>query len=65
MSNSKLITISQCRNLRMTMAELTRGCMLTEDEYREFCVLINKVLNRMEAEENERSKMDQDNNRHV
>lgn len=32
--------------------------MLTEDEYREFCIVINKVLNRMEAEENERSKMD-------
>ena len=51
MSNSKLITISQCRNLRMTMAELTRGCMLTEDEYRQFCIVINKVLNRLEEEE--------------
>lgn len=58
MSNQKLITMSQCRDLRMMMTELTRGCMLTEDEYREFCIVINKVLNRMEAEENERSKMD-------
>lgn len=62
MNNSKLITISQCRDLRMMINELTRGCMLTEDEYREFCIVINKVLNRMEAEENERNKMDQNNN---
>lgn len=65
MSNQKLITMSQCRDLRMMMTELTRGCMLTEDEYWQFCIVINKVLNRMEAEENERSKMDQDNHRHV
>lgn len=58
MSNSKPITMSQCRDLRMMMTELTRRCMLTEDEYREFCIVINKVLNRMEAEEDERSKMD-------
>lgn len=51
MSNSKLITISQCRDLRMTMTELTHGCILTEDEYRQFCVVINKVLNRLEKEE--------------
>lgn len=58
MSNQKLITMSQCRDLRMMMTELTRGCMLTEDEYRDFCIVINKVLNRMEEDENERSKMD-------
>ena len=51
--NEKLITISQCRDLRMAMTELTRGCMLTEDEYRKFCIVINKVLERMEKEENE------------
>lgn len=51
----EMITISQCRDLRMMMTELTRVCMLTEDEYRQFCIVINKVLNRMEAEENERS----------
>lgn len=50
MNNSKLITISQCRDLRMMIMELTRGCMLTEDEYREFCIVINKVLNRMDKE---------------
>lgn len=54
MSSPKLITMSQCCDLRMMMTELTRGCMLTEDEYREFCIVINKVLNRMEAEENGR-----------
>lgn len=54
----KPITMPQCRDLRMMMTELTRVCMLTKDEYREFCIVINKVLNRMEAEENERSKMD-------
>ena len=53
MRNAKLITMSQCRDLRMMMTELTRGCMLTDDEYREFCIVINKVLNRMEEEENE------------
>ena len=58
MSNQKLITMSQCRDLRMMMTELTRGCMLTEDKYRDFCIVINKVLNRMEEDENERSKMD-------
>ena len=51
MSNQKLITISQCRDLRMMIMELTRGCMLTEDEYRQFCIVINKVLNRLEEEE--------------
>ena len=51
MNNSKLITISQCRDLRMAMTELTRGCMLTEDKYRQFCIVINKVLNRLEEEE--------------
>lgn len=65
MSSPKLITMSQCRDLRMMINQLTQGCMLTEDEYREFCIVVNKVLNRMEAEENERSKMDQDNHRHV
>lgn len=61
----KMITISQCRDLRMMINQLTQGCMLTEYEYREFCIVINKVLNRMEAEENERCKVDQDNNRYV
>ena len=51
MSNSKPITISQCRDLRMMIMELTRGCMITQDEYRQLCVVINKVLNRMEKEE--------------
>ena len=50
----KLITMSQCRDLRMMMTELTRGCMLTEDEYRVFCIVINKVLNRMEEYESGR-----------
>lgn len=53
MSNAKLITMSQCRDLRMMINQLTQGCMLTEEEYKEFCILINKVLNRMEEEENE------------
>lgn len=58
MNNSKLITISQCRDLRMMIMELTRGCMITQDEYRQLCVAINKILSGMEKEENERSKMD-------
>lgn len=35
----------------MMIMELTRGCMITQDEYRQLCVVINKVLNRMEKEE--------------
>lgn len=58
MSSPKLITMSQCRDLRMMIMELTRGCMITQDEYRQLCVVINKILGRMEKEENERSKMD-------
>lgn len=51
MSDRKMITMKQCRDLRMMMTELTRGCMLTEDEYRQLCIVINKVLNRLEEEE--------------
>ena len=47
----KMITMSQCRDLRMMINEVTRGCMLTEDEYRQFCIVINKALERMEKEE--------------
>lgn len=53
MSNKKLITISQCRDLRMMIMELTRGCMITQDEYRQLCVVINKILSRMEKEEDQ------------
>lgn len=52
--DKNMITISQCRDLRMMINRLTCGCMLTEDEYREFCIVINKVLNRMEADESGR-----------
>ena len=52
--NEKMITMSQCRDLRMAMTKLTRGCMLTEGEYRQFCIVINKILERMEKEENEK-----------
>lgn len=58
MSDRKIITMKQCRDLRMMIMELTRGCMITQDEYRQLCVVINKILSRMEKEENERSKMD-------
>ena len=58
MDNEKMITMKQCRDLRMMIMELTRGCMITQDEYRQLCVVINKILSRMEKEENERSKMD-------
>ena len=51
MDNEKMITMKQCRDLRMMIMELTRGCMITQDEYRQLCVVINKVLNRMEKEE--------------
>ena len=50
---NKLITISQCRDLRMMIMELTRGCMITQDEYRQLCIVINKILRRMEKEEDQ------------
>ena len=51
MSDREMITIRQCRDLRMMIMELTRGCMITQDEYRQLCVVINKILSRMEKEE--------------
>ena len=50
MSDRKMITMKQCRDLRMMMTELTRGCMITQDEYRQLCVVINKILSGMEKE---------------
>lgn len=47
----KLITMMQCRDLRMMVDQLTTGCILTEDEYRQFFEVINKVLDRIEKEE--------------
>lgn len=58
MGDRDMITMKQCRDLRMMIMELTRGCMITQDEYRQLCGVINKILSRMEKEENERSKMD-------
>lgn len=58
MGDRDMITMRQCRDLRMMIMELTRGCMITQGEYRQLCVVINKILSRMEKEENERSKMD-------
>lgn len=46
----KLITVSQCRDLRMMIMELMRGYMIIQDEYRQLCVVINKILSRMEKE---------------
>ena len=51
MGDREMINMKQCRDLRMMIMELTRGCMLTEDEYRKLCIVINKVLNRLEEEE--------------
>lgn len=53
MGNSNLITVSQCRELRVMINQLTQVCLMTEDEYREFCILIYKVLSRIEEEEND------------
>ena len=58
MGDRDMITMKQCRDLRMMIMELTRRCMITQDEYRQLCVVINKILSRMEKEENGRSKMD-------
>lgn len=53
MSDREMITPTQCRDLRMMIMELTRGCMITQDEYRQLCGVINKILNRMEKEEDQ------------
>lgn len=53
MSDREMITMKQCRDLRMMIMELTRGCMITQDEYRHLCVVINKILSRMEKEEDQ------------
>ena len=58
MGDRDMITMKQCRDLRMMIMELTQGCMIAQDEYRQLCIVINKILSRMEKEENERSKMD-------
>lgn len=54
MGDRDMITMAQCLDLRMMIMELTRGCMITQDEYRQLCVVINKILGRMEKEENEK-----------
>lgn len=51
MSDREMITMKQCRDLRMMIMELTRGYMITQDEYRQLCIVINKILGRMEKEE--------------
>ena len=53
MGDRDMITIRQCRDLRMMIMELTQGCMITQDEYRQLCVVINKILSRMEKEEDQ------------
>ena len=54
MGDRDMKTMKQRRDLRMMIMELTRGCMITQDESRQLCVVINKILSRMEKEENER-----------
>lgn len=58
MSDREMITPTQCGDLRLVILKLTCGRKITQDEYRQLCVAINKILSRMEKEENERSKMD-------
>ena len=53
MGDRDMITMKQCRDLRMMIMELTRGCMITQDEYRQLCVVINKILGGMEKEEDQ------------
>ena len=53
MGDREMITMKQCRDLRMMIMELTQGCMITQDEYRQLCVVINKILSRMEKEEDQ------------
>lgn len=53
MGDRDMITMKQCRDLLMMIMELTRGCMIKQDEYRQLCVVINKILGRMEKEEDQ------------
>ena len=51
MGDREMITPTQCGDLRLVILKLTCGRMITQDEYRQFCIVINKVLNRLEEEE--------------
>lgn len=53
MGDREMITQTQCGDLRLVILKLTCGRKITQDEYRQFCIVINKVLDRMEKEENE------------
>ena len=51
MGDREMITPKQCGDLRLVILKLTCGRKITQDEYRQLCVVINKVLNRFEEEE--------------
>lgn len=51
MGDREMITPTQCGDLRLVILKLTCGRKITQDEYRQLCIVINKVLNRLEEEE--------------
>ena len=53
MGDREMITPTQCGDLRLVILKLTCGRKITQDEYRQFCIVINKVLERMEKEEDQ------------
>lgn len=51
MGDREMITPTQCGDLRLVILKLTCGRKITQDECRQLCIVINKVLNRLEEEE--------------
>lgn len=45
---SEIISIAECRQLRQVMNMLTSAPMLTKEEYVRLMVQVNKILDRME-----------------
>lgn len=50
MGEREMITPTQCGDLRLVILNLTCGRKITQDEYRQLCIVINKILSRMEKE---------------
>ena len=53
MGDRDMITPTQCGDLRLVILKLTCGRKITQDEYRQLCIVINKILSRMEKEEDQ------------
>lgn len=45
-----MISIKECRDLRMYIQEFTNGCILTKREYLDIMVVLYRVINRLDKE---------------